>query len=340
MSLQGDGTNGAQRRDYVVITGHGRSGSNRLLDAFDCHPRTFCRNEANSIAGTALNALTPGFFPSDDPAVVEKWRAAVDQSFRILSVRDRIGKREKTYVPSVLRRRFGREVLSRRTGRKALSLINPQLGALFWPATFCYADKARLEAAYPILKLHLCSGMLLDVAPHEPAMRIVLNVRSAKSFIRSWRHRYVQGKDPEFVFGQNLHSLDRILERFGRNDPAIRAYSDENLIKSELWRWRYVNETLYAGMRASPQFMAVTYEQFDADPAATAAALYAFAGLEMSDETAREVGALQNSLFRDKVADHPTDSLIDDAVDEVLEGSILLGLWDDQSSPAGRRASA
>lgn len=338
MSGQGDGASRTARREYLVITGHGRSGSNRLLDAFDCHPHTFCRNEANSIAGTALNALTPAFFPSTDPDVVEKWRAAVDQSFRILSVRDRIGKREKTYVPSAFRRWFGREVLARRTGRKALSLINPQLNKQFWSATFCYADCARLEAAYPILKLHLCSGMLLDVVPHEPSMRIVLNVRSAKSFIRSWWHRYVQSKDPEFVFSQNQPSLGRILEHFGRDDPAIRVYSDLNLIKSELWRWRYANETLYAGMRGNPRFMAVTYEQFDADPVATAAALFTFAGLEMSEAVSREAGDLQNALFRDKVAAHVPDGLIDDAVEDVLDGSLLRALWDDQPSSAARKA--
>jgi hypothetical protein len=49
----------SQTHPYVVIAGSGRSGTNRLLDAFDLHPETVCRSEPEEMIGGDFRTL-PG----------------------------------------------------------------------------------------------------------------------------------------------------------------------------------------------------------------------------------------------------------------------------------------
>lgn len=314
--------------DYIIIAGHGRSGSNRILDVFDRHPNVFCRNEPNAIPGSLLHALPPGMFPSGDARFVDKWRAAIDGASGELSVRDRIGDVRKTYVdfPTGL---LGQVVLPRQQGRRLFSAFAPSLRNPVWPATALgYANPHKLRDACPVLKILLCPGWILDVFDHEPRMRVILNVRAPKPFLRSWRHRYVgEHAPPETVFRHNSRSLERILTHFGRTDASLDAFSEENLLKSELWRWRYVNETLYRAFSGHARFNVVTYEEFDANPLETAEALFAFAGLAMDDGVKRRISGLKNELFKGKPPAGQSDSLVEDVIADVLAGSPLTDLW-------------
>jgi hypothetical protein len=186
-----------------------------------------------------------------------------------------------------------------------------------------------------VLKLLLCQGWLLDAFPHEPKMRLILNIRSPKPFLRSWRHRYVEGATAEFVFGQNLLTLERILDHFGRSDAGIRSFSEANLLKSELWRWRFVNEPLYRAFSGHERFAMMTYERFETDPPGVSQDLFAFAGLDMDDAVNRRTGQLTNSLFRVKAPPYRHEHLLDEAVSDVLSDSPLLALWAEQGRGRG-----
>ncbi len=317
---------GTGGKDYLIIAGQGRSGSNRILDVFDCHPRTFCRNEANAVAGSALAPLLPGFFPSGDPAFAARWREAFAAACGELSVRDRITGARKTWV-NPIRGTLSASVLRRDKLRRALGVVAPP--AQVWPAaTLGYADAARLREAYPVFKILLCSGWILDAFEREPGMRVILNIRAPKAFLLSWRHRYVGVHAPaETAFGQNMQGMKKILAHFGRDDAALSGYSEAALLRSELWRWRYINEALFAPFAGRERFTTVTYERYDADPSGEARRLFAFAGLGLDVATEKRIAALRNSLFPDKAPPYPHAALLDDIVEEVLAGSPLKALW-------------
>jgi len=55
----------SSNRKYVIVTGHGRSGSNLILDMLDCHEATFCRNESNKLKSSKLSRLPTPLLAED-----------------------------------------------------------------------------------------------------------------------------------------------------------------------------------------------------------------------------------------------------------------------------------
>lgn len=334
--------NDSRDRAYVVIAGHGRSGSNRLLDAFDCHPLTFCRNEPNEASGSAFEDLQSfGFFPEQsDAQFVEKWRYAVSRAGREISFRDRINTAGKSYARPLARRLYARNVLARRRVRKTAALIAPFLAQETWPACPYYADPKALAKTLPVFKLLLKPGWILDSFPKEPGMRVILNIRSPRSFLQSWRHRYARREGLENVFERNLQTLDQILNYFGRPKHRLQTFSEEALYETELWRWRYMNESLFRDLGDSERFTIALYEAFEDDPIGETARLYDFAGLEFDSEIKAKAGSLQNTLFikRPKPAAEEKSSL-DAIIADILSDSPLLGLWDEAARPVSATAT-
>ncbi|MEM8937118.1 MAG: hypothetical protein AAGC77_11985 [Pseudomonadota bacterium] len=319
----------AAEKPYVIISGHGRSGSNRVLDAFDCHPDTLCRNEPNEAGGDNFKELRVGFFPEGaDPAFLNQWRGVIARAARETSSRDRIGARKKSYLYNLTRRMIGENIFARRRLRETLGLVSPSLRKDAWPLPAYYASPARLSQATPVLKLLLCQGWLLDAFDAEPGMRIVHNLRSPQGFLRSWRRRWADHIGAEQVFRDNLVDIDRILEHFGQATGRFGDFSEGNLFETELWRWRFVNEPLYVRFKDHPRYMPVTYESFDARPAETTERLYAFAGLALDERTRALAASLENKLFGKMTPQSsPDDSHIDEAVNTVLQDSPLAAFW-------------
>ena len=64
--------------DLVLIVGHGRSGTNWLLEMLDLSSRTHCRNEPNVIRDSPLTAIHAELIdPSNDAELDEHWDSAV-----------------------------------------------------------------------------------------------------------------------------------------------------------------------------------------------------------------------------------------------------------------------
>ncbi len=55
----------AGRHRPILISGKGRSGSNRLLDIFDASRETACRSEVNEIPGSAFHGIGGTLFADD-----------------------------------------------------------------------------------------------------------------------------------------------------------------------------------------------------------------------------------------------------------------------------------
>ena len=312
---------------HIVIAGHGRSGSNRLLDILDCHPNTFCRNEPNEIAGSAFLDLPNGFFPSGNADFVDQWQKAVERARFEVSGRDRLGTIPKNFHASPASRLLGRYILAKRRLRQNLGLFMPDWRRETWSASSGYADREKLAGATPVFKILLSQGWLLDALPHEPSLRVILNIREPRAFLRSWFYRYVDAVGRDQVHHDNMRTMTQILDHFGVDDPGISTFNDANLLKSELWRWRYVNEPLFVAFRDHPQFMVATYEEMDADLAAVSARCLAFCDLEVTPSISAEIAQLKNSLFPDKPRDLEADDIVDDIVSKVLTDSPLPEIW-------------
>lgn len=308
---------------HVLVVGHGRSGTNMVLDLFDCHRMTFCRNEPNELHGSAFTGLGDPMFGDPAPAdFTARWHDAVARTIRANGARDRFGT-DKAYFRSVLRARLGQAVMSR--GRIRAQLLPRQDGATVeeWPCPAFYYDGAALARALPVLKILLAPAWTLRAHDLFDTQRVVHVIRPPESFVQSWWSRYVTGigGGPEQVFADNQPSLRRILVHFGRAAEMPQGYSLRALVVSELWRWRYMNEVLAERLSASERYLPVPYEAVMADRLAWAEKIYAFAGLEMTEETRAQVTGMRNTLFGQRKPDGLEPDLVAAAMDEITADS-------------------
>lgn len=311
---------------YVIIAGHGRSGSNRLLDAFDCHETTNCRNEPNEVPGGVFARLEDGFFESDlRPGFEERWRAAVEAARLRFSGRDRLAGLIKSYHRPIIGRLFSDIVLKRARLRRAFGIVAPRLKSDEWLGHPLHLKSDVLAEALPVFKIVLNQGWMTATHSADDNQRVVHNIRRPKAFLRSWRSRYVAPTGPEKVYANNLATLDRILVHFGEPAWDRRSFSEPALFETELWRWRYVNETLFAALSQSARFTISRYEDFDVDPLDEAKRLFAFAGLAFEPRHAERVSALRNTLFAEKKrAPMIDESAMAEIMHRVLGGSKMI----------------
>ncbi|MBI1366421.1 MAG: hypothetical protein GC153_10775 [Alphaproteobacteria bacterium] len=313
---------------YIVIIGHGRSGSNRLLDAFDKHPATLCRNEPNETLHNPFSGLRPGFSPlGSDRDFIDAWRRAIATASREVSNRDRIGVTAKNFAPSRIRRLVAQHCLSRASLRRLLGLAAPPLLREQWPASLLYADPRLLNEAIPVFKILLNQGWILDAYHDEHTMKVVHNIRAPKAFLVSWYRRYAAVAGQERVYRENLATLESILPHFGETSKRMGAFSRELLFESELWRWRYVNEIPYVALQGAPRYTVALYESFEKNPADETRRLFDFAGLSFTSEIGHGILNMKNRLFHPQPS--PRDdqyNFLDSIIDRVLKGSPLYDL--------------
>lgn len=311
--------------EYTLVVGHGRSGTNMVLDMLDCHTNTFCRNEPNELVGTAFRDLGDGMFLESQPADFEtQWARAVAQTSVSCGHRDR-PMVNKTY----LRQFPGTGVAQYMMNRpKFRWFFMPRQGGKpveQWNAPRFYMDRTQLSQALPVFKVLLCPAWAIKAHKICPGQRIVHVIRQPQDFIQSWWSRYVRRMDlpPEQVFMDNLPSVTRIQAHFGRANEGTQDYSMKNLLISELWRWRYVNEVMVQHLGGSDRYLQVGYESAMADQPAWAEKVFAFAGLEMTETSRQAVAGMRNILFKERQPDGLDPALVEEAVHHILSDSIL-----------------
>ncbi|WP_339947428.1 hypothetical protein [uncultured Albimonas sp.] len=316
-----------QPRPYVVIAGSGRSGTNRLLDAFDLHPVTVCRSEPEEMIGGDFEAL-PGAHPPEPPLGEDfeaRWARAVARARRRQSDRDRIDALDKTYYAG---RPLARPVLKllarRRLRQDLLGRLAPGLRGQEWDRPMLCTNADALDAALLVLKIRP-SSWLLRTHFGDPDQIVVHQIREPRAFLNSWHNRWVarDGGGAETVYRATLRVLPAILADFGEDPARFDRYSEETLIESELWLWRHLNETLHLALRDSPRYRLVTYEAFDRDPAAETAEVLKLCGLDAPTSVLERVGAMQNTLFGARHGATLDPALCERAMARVLEGSPL-----------------
>ena len=321
-------------RPHVVVFSSGRSGSNRLLDLFDQHERTNCRNEIDS-DDPVINAIKGWDAAAEAPeALAARWQDAVRRAALRKGRRDRYDLGHKAWLrpglapvwAAVYRRRRLRRPLAGRGGRD-------------WPVPglVLRADAAR--SVLPVLKISRPPEPFLALHGADPGLILVHNLREPRGYLRSWYNRLVlrAPEGPEGVYATLRARLAPRMAGLGR-PPLPEAFSLRALLVAELWQWRLNNEPLAAGLAGAPRYLQVSYDRVSGAPVETARRLYAHAGLDFTAAHAARVEGLRNTLFPRPHRAALAPDLVEAALAEVLEDGPLARLFPPAASEAAAGA--
>lgn len=316
---QGDAELAEQRR-HIVLYSSGRSGSNRLLDFFDQHEMTNCRNEIDR-SDPLFNKLCDDSRECLPANVLVSWQTAVKRATLRKGADDRFTLGHKAYLKAILGIAWSQIARRRRVRRAFLGIADDE-----WPIPRQILRENARNDVIPVIKL--MGPPQLVVAAHEgdETQIVIHNIRDPRDYLASWYNRFALVK-----FGDNLEPLYEIVRgkalvwsRVIRDDLQLpERFSLKSLLVAELWLWRATNEPLLARLKHSPRYRLVTYNELSSSREDTARSLYAHAGLDFRKRHADRIRSLENTLFREGHREKLDDGVISEAVDVALSDSIL-----------------
>jgi hypothetical protein len=315
-------------KPYIVICGHGRSGTNRLLQAFDMHERTLCRNEPNKVNGGALQQLGSSIFPDELGA---DFNDRLADAVRTASVshggRDYFSDGPKAYLRSGPVSRVVRGIERGARKRRLFAPLKPDFRSGEWRIPRLCLTKDADQVMLPVLKVLLVAGWWMRSHNEHPGQKLIHAVRQPETFLKSWLNRYVSTQEPAAVFRANLPSARKIAAHFGAEPRMGEEMTEARLIESELWRWRYINEAMYAALKDSDRYTTVTYDDFSADAGGETQRLFAFAGLSADKRHEATVASMENKMFGGKRGSASIETPLGPIMDKVMDGSVLPASW-------------
>ncbi len=316
--------------DSVMIVGHGRSGTNWLLDVLDTSPLTHGRNEPNEIMSSPLAFLpSPWVRRREARDLATRWDEAAQWAAHRMGNRDHHAQVPKFFHHGWATALHLPRALVRRRIRKALASVSPGLRAEEWPLPWWAGSQRKMEEALPVLKFTQVPGWACWVLEHRPHTAVLHIVRHPGGFLNSWRNRYLAEHESADVAEANVQRLRLIAEaepEWAKRFPPLGSMRIE---ESELWFWRYAAEVIHEAGEGKPQYMLINYEHMTADPLPTAEGVFRHCGLPWDDEVAARVrGTTGESksiakAWRDKLS---TEDVA--LVERILDGSTMSGWWE------------
>jgi len=322
-------------REYALLIGQGRSGTNFLLSLLDQSPATHCRNEPDQLDRSALSELNEHrFFVSDPAALAACFDAAVGQAARCIGPRDHMADVEKDWLKRG-RRRAGYFYLRQRyrAVERLLRRRKPMDGReLVFPGWM--VDHERLARSLHVFKLNASVGIGAWALGARPAARVVQIVRHPGGFAKSWLKRWVRGEggmDRGVGTVDRLRDEDRLREVARRDARWARLLGDIDAMgraEGELWWWRYVNEALHEAGQGKPGYTCVLYEDLARRPVEVSRRVYGALGLAWDEAIERRVSGIARGA--EKIARAWKDELEPELVtlvEKVLDGSAMQAWW-------------
>lgn len=326
---------------YALIIGQGRSGTNYLLQLLDMSRRTHCRNEADRAPGNVLHCLDEHRFHVADTAELERiWDDAMRAASLRMTARDPhvfedAGFHAKDWIyPGA--RRAGRLYLNllyralhshgRRTGnRRNLERTFP-----FW-----ITSAERLGRALHVFKLNGACGIAGWMFEHRPDGRAVHIVRHPGGFVRSWLNRWVHNGMATDYAGRDKdvdgHNRSRLRDVAAREPEWAARFGDIDalpLVETELWFWRWCNESLAAQGEGREGYRRVIFEELTSDPVAVVRDVFGF--LELPVEPELEALVREKSRSSKSIASawkRDLDPAVVASIERVLDGSPMVPWW-------------
>lgn len=277
------------RRDgelnYALVSGHGRSGTNWLLDLFDLSPQTFCRNEPAGIKDSPLKGLEHDRWVKrkDQSGLSKGWDEVVRWTATHMGEQDRRIIMPKNHMYQISRDLGLYRLVRGPRYRAALRVVLRSLRGGEWPPPSFVFNPKRLAEALAVLKLVSSPGWSDFVLRYRPGVHLFHIFRHPGGYLHSWSNRYRSTQDERTVHSLNRLRLQDVAneqpewaERFG----DIAAMSTE---ESELWFWCYATETIDRAGENKPAYHRIIYEQLTSDPVAIVRHCYEVCGLNWSE---------------------------------------------------------
>ena len=330
----------SERSPYFLISGKGRSGSNRLLDILDVSRHSACRSEVNEIPGSAFFGIGGTLFPQDlQTGQVAALREAVASAAAHRSARDRLSQTDKIYL-----NRLSTPILQglgSARGRRVLRFARLLEDTREWRLPALVLDRAALSKTAVVLKLNSCPAWAAALSEADGNCHIIHNLRDPYEYLQSWYNRFIGQGVGAASFTANFDDVPRLFAHFGRDDAArVKEPTEANIVEVELWRWRYINETLHALDDRTGRYLLVRYADIERDPVGAARRVYDFAKLPFEGREESRIRALRNDLFSKPHATRLDAQMCKRLISLVLEDSPLMTLLrdDDGRVPVGRRS--
>jgi hypothetical protein len=328
-------------QNYAVIAGHGRTGTNWLLDIFDASSHTFCRNEPDMIQGSPCEQLAPLWrIDSEMPDMEKHWDAIAAWMGSRMGERDHHLVNPKEYVHSFAQMTGVAAFPVRPKIRATLQTIYPPLRAGEWKMPWWVGDPSRLQQSYAILKINQSARIAAWLLKHRPQVPVIHIVRHPGGRLNSWIKRFLSRQDEAQIDDRNKVRLRQVVAaapEWGNRFGDIEAMS---VAESETWFWRYVTESIHQLGQGRNQYKLVIYEDLAADPLGVAREIYEFCGLPFTPEVEAIIRrGLGNSVWG-KIQGTPTtiaqawrtklDAREMDMVYRILDGSLMETWWGPQ----------
>lgn len=279
---------------YAIIAGHGRSGTNWLLQLFDQSPGTFCRNEPYFASNSPFRSIVDDRLTvrRDQTDLHQRWDSTVDWAATHMGKRDHEIAQRKDFIYSWSRHLGLCRLVSGTRYRRALSWISPQLNGDEWLLPKWLGDRARLQRARAFLKLVQSPGWVCYVLQHRPQVPVFHIVRHPAGFVKSWQRRYLQSDLAGNVLQENLDRLREIVHEDSTWSALFGEVDALDVLTSELLYWRYATEMIHRAGAGSAAYHLVLYEELANDPLTSVRQMYAKAELEWTGEIEQAVQGL------------------------------------------------
>ncbi len=314
-------------RRHIVVYSSGRSGSNRLLDIFDQHELTNCRNEID-VCDPVFDAFcTEADLRLSEP-LAARWSALVQRSTFRKGDRDRFQLSHKRYLRDFPARLWG-AAMRRRLRRHVLRIASDD-----WAIPGVILHPRAQADIVPVFKVSRPQRFLAATHAAMPAQTVVHNIREPEKYLNSWYNRLVVPEyngDLEAVYRLNRATAQEELRRNGMDVKLDEAFSLRALLVAELWNWRLCNEPIHEALRGSPRYRLVHYNEISTAPEETARRLFMHAGLEFTAMHAARIAALRNTLFASPHAARLDPVAVQEAADEVLSDCPVCRFAQDQA---------
>jgi len=323
---------------YALITGHGRSGTNWLLDIFNASHQTFCRNEPNEVHDSPCNQLHPLWHVTASMSDMDvSWDELAACMASSMGERDHRLIAPKDYVHPLSQKLGIAYFPARPKILPALRVFLPPLRSGEWEMPWWIGDQSKLTQAYAVLKINQSARIAIWLLKNRPQVPVFHIVRHPGGRLNSWLNRFLAKRDVAYIRQRNRDRLREVLRISPEWCDIFGDIDAMSIAESEMWFWRYVTESIHRTGEGVDNYQLLLYENLAQDPMAIAQQIYQVCGLPWTKEIEGLIRQGTRRSMWGKVKDTPLSVAQAwrnklkpedvDAVNHVLRGSLMENWW-------------
>ncbi|MEL4895851.1 sulfotransferase [Crocosphaera sp. Alani8] len=273
---------------YVLIVGHGRSGTNWLLDILDASEKTHCRNEPDAVSNSQLEYVRTLWSSKDSlEEVLRQWETRINKAKLCMSERDHHIETPKQHIYPLSHKSGIATLPTRRKIRQALRLVMPQFRQGEWQVPWWIADETKLEQACGVFKINrLAAWFVHPLAVNYPQIPILHIVRHPGGYLNSALKRFfvscsTEELNKEFELYQMI--MKTAIQVYPEWQERVGDLSSMDLTETVMWFWCLNNEMIYEENKNNPNYHLLIYENIVANPLEQSQKVYDFCRLPWNE---------------------------------------------------------